>query len=177
LLDLGSHTLDILDYVLGPLTSVSGAAANCASACDVEDSVAMSFRTQGGVPGTALWSFAAASRADRIEIIGTDGNLSIGTFSDDPLEVIVRGKTEQLTLPNPEHIQQPLIQTVVDALEGKGSCPSTAVSAARTSAVMDEALASYYGARDGAFWLEPDRWPGRRAAYRIGAQPLNWPVG
>ena len=168
LLDLGSHTLDVLDFVLGPLTSVSGAAANCASACDVEDSVAMSFRTQGGIPGTAHWSFAAASRTDRIEIIGTDGSLSIGTFSDDPLEVIVRGKAEQLTLPNPEHIQQPLIQTVVDALEGKGSCPSTAVSAARTSAVMDEALASYYGARDGAFWLEPHRWPGRRAAYRVG---------
>src|SRR5208283_1821803 len=90
LLDLGSHTLDILDFVLGPLTSVAGAAANCASACDVEDSVAMSFRTESGVPGTAHWSFAAAARTDRIEIAGSEGSLSIGTFSDEPLELIVQ---------------------------------------------------------------------------------------
>jgi predicted dehydrogenase len=170
LLDLGSHTLDILDFVLGPLTGVAGTAANCASACDVEDSVAISFRTQGGVPGVAHWSFAAAARTDRIEITGSDGSVSIGTFSDEPLEVIVRGVAEQLTLPNPEHIQQPLIQSVVDALEGRGACPSTAVSAARTSLVMDQALGSYYGTREGEFWREPHDWPGKRPA-RPGEPP------
>jgi hypothetical protein len=37
-----------------------------------------------------------------------------------------------------KHIQQPLIQTVVDELLGKGKCLSTGVSGARTNWVMEQ---------------------------------------
>ena len=37
----------------------------------------------------------------------------------------------------PEHIEQPLIQKVVDELRGVGSSPSTDESGARTARVMD----------------------------------------
>ena len=47
-------------------------------------------------------------------------------------------------IPHPPHVQQPLIQTVVDHLNGVGHCPSTGESAARTTRVMDQILASYY---------------------------------
>jgi predicted dehydrogenase len=162
-LDLGSHTLDLLDFILGPLDRISGSAANCASPHDVEDTVAMSFVTKGGVPGTAQWSFASEARADRVEILGTEGHLSFATFADQPLEIVVRGETTRHELPHPEHIQQPLIQSVVDALHGDGVSPSTGSSAARTSAVMDQVLASYYGTRGEGFWRTPHLWPGRRA--------------
>lgn len=162
-LDLGSHTLDLLDFILGPLTSVCGSAANCASPHDVEDTVAMCFVTHGGVPGTAQWSFAAETREDRMDILGTDGRVSASTFGDEPIEIVVRGEVQRVALPNPAVIQQPLIQTVVDALEGRGECPSTGATAARTSAVIDRVLASYYGTREGEFWRDPGRWPRRRA--------------
>jgi hypothetical protein len=51
--------------------------------------------------------------------------------------------TQEFTIGYPEHIQQPLIQSVVDALNGAGICPSTGESAARTSWVMDQMLAGY----------------------------------
>jgi len=38
----------------------------------------------------------------------------------------------------PKHIQRPLIQSIVEELLGKGSCPSTGVTAARTNWVMEE---------------------------------------
>jgi hypothetical protein len=53
-----------------------------------------------------------------------------------------RSQTE-FPLPTPKHIQQPLIQSIVDELNGTGKCPSTGVSAARTSWVMDRMLAGY----------------------------------
>jgi predicted dehydrogenase len=165
-LDLGSHTLDILDFILGPLKSVSGTAANCASPHDVEDAVAMSFFTHDGVPGTGEWSFAADAQEDLIEIFGSDGQLSLSTFGNEPLEFVARGNAERLEFQTPYHIQQPLIQSVVDALHGTGTCPSTGASAARTSAVMDRVLTSYYGSRDGEFWREPAQWPGRRPPTR-----------
>jgi hypothetical protein len=49
------------------------------------------------------------------------------------------GSTE-FAIEYPPHIQQPLIQSVVDDLLGEGQCPSTGVSAARTSWVMDQML-------------------------------------
>jgi predicted dehydrogenase len=163
-LDLGSHTLDLLDWMFGPLVDVTGCAANCATPGDVEDTVAMSFVTAGGVPGSAQWSFASDERLDSIEVLGTEGSVAVPTFGEGPVRVSARGRSEQLDLPNPEHIQQPMIQAVMDALHGKGAAPSTGTSGARTSAVMDQVLLSYYGSRDGAFWQTPHLWPRSRSA-------------
>jgi predicted dehydrogenase len=161
-LDLGCHTLDVLDFVLGPLRDVSGSAANCASPYDVEDTVGMSFVAEGGAPGTAHWSFATEALEDRLDVLGTEGRVTLSTFGTEPVEVMVRGEIERIEAPNPPHIQQPMIQSVVDALEDGAACPSTGVSAARTSAVLDRVLASYYGTRDADFWRDTQRWPGRR---------------
>jgi hypothetical protein len=44
----------------------------------------------------------------------------------------------------PKHIQQPLIQTIVDELLGNGQCPSTGVSGARTGWVMEQLCSVVY---------------------------------
>ncbi len=162
-LDLGSHALDLLDHLFGPLTNVSGVAANLASAYAVEDAVAMSFQTETGVPGTATWNFASAFRADLLEINGTEGRLTCSVFGNEPLHLETAAGVQTLDRPNPPHVQQPLIQTVVDDLLGRGVCPSTGESARRTSQVMDRVLAAYYGGRDDEFWMRPATWPGRRS--------------
>jgi predicted dehydrogenase len=161
-LDLGSHTLDILDFIFGPLENLSGSAANVASDYAVEDRVELTFRSKSGALGSASWNFASASHADRITISGTGGELALSTFGQEPLELVSAAGVESFDRPNPEHIQQPLIQSIVDELEGRGACPSTGVSAARTSEVMDQALFGYYGSRGEGFWADPERWPGRR---------------
>jgi len=161
-LDLGCHTLDILDFLLGPLMEVAGTAANLASVGDVEDTVAMSFRTASGALGTAFWNFAGEAREDILEITGTEGRLSLSTFGNEPLEWRTADRCELFDLPNPLHVQQPLIQTIVDDLLGRGRCESTGETALRTARVMDTVLESYYGSRNDAFWERPKTWPGRR---------------
>jgi 1,5-anhydro-D-fructose reductase (1,5-anhydro-D-mannitol-forming) len=69
---------------------------------------------------------------------------------------------QDLERKHPDHVQQPLIHSVVDELLGRGTCPSTGASALRTSEVMDRVLGGYYGGRNDAFWDRPDTWPGRR---------------
>jgi 1,5-anhydro-D-fructose reductase (1,5-anhydro-D-mannitol-forming) len=161
-LDLASHTLDLLDFLCGPLSDVEGVAANVASAHDVEDNVALRFRTPTGALGTGVWNFASAIDHDEVTIQGREGELRFSTFAREPFILRTSAGIEAFDLPNPEHIQEPLIRTIVDALGGVGDCPSTGLSAARTSAVMDAALSSYYGSRSEGFWLDPGRWPGRR---------------
>ncbi|MDF2439692.1 MAG: hypothetical protein JWN98_676 [Abditibacteriota bacterium] len=157
-LDLGSHTLDILDWLLGPFEDVAGVALNRTGDYDVEDGVALSFRA-GGAIGTASWNFAAAHAEDLIIIEGTQGRLQLSTFGQEPLRLETAGGEETFAGENPRHVQAPLIQTIVNDLRGLGTCPSNGTSAARTARVMDIALESYYGGRHDEFWTRPQSWP------------------
>ncbi len=163
-LDLGCHLLDLLDFLLGPLEAVSGLAANRASPCQVEDTVAMHFKTGEGAPGTASWNFAGHTGhapEDRLEICGTDGRITVSVFGVEPVLLSTRRGEESFAFTNPYRIQQPLIQTVVNELLERGTCPSTGESAARTSLVMDRVLSDYYRGRDDEFWLRPETWQHR----------------
>lgn len=144
LLDVGSHTLDILDFLLGPVEQVQGHASNLAHAYPAEDTVTGLLTFQSGVQSVASWCFAAATSDDRNEIIGSRGRIVFSTFGSEPVLVETDGGIEHLAIDNPYHIQQPLIQSMVDALNGGPACPSTGVSAARTSRVMDELIKDYY---------------------------------
>ncbi|MCP4450837.1 MAG: Gfo/Idh/MocA family oxidoreductase [Planctomycetes bacterium] len=138
--DLASHMLDFLDDVFGPIASVQGHAANQAGLYPAEDMVTGSFVFDSGIQGTGQWCATAFDRLDRTEIIGTRGKLTYATFGNDPVEVTTPHGTDMLDLENPVHIQQPLIQTMVNELNGQGTCPSTGQSAARTTWVMDQLL-------------------------------------
>jgi 1,5-anhydro-D-fructose reductase (1,5-anhydro-D-mannitol-forming) len=143
--DLASHQLDLLDWLLGPIVEVAGGAANQAGLYAAEDVVSAAFAFAAGARGTGLWAFSASGDTDRTELIGTRGRITYATFSDAPIVVESEAGTERLELPFPAHVQEPLIQTIVDDLRtGTSSCPSTGDSAARTTKVMDALLARYY---------------------------------
>lgn len=141
--DVGSHMLDFLDYVLGPIREARGFAVNQAGAYPAEDHVTASFAFESGVVGVGDWCFSAFQNVDRTEIIGTQGKIVYSTFDETLLELVTADGTETFTIPYPEHVQQPLIQTIVDQLNGEGICPSTGDSAIRTTRVMDQLLAEY----------------------------------
>jgi predicted dehydrogenase len=138
--DLASHSLDLLDFLLGPLLDVRGFASNQAGAYPAEDTVAATFRFANGAVGSGRWCFCADRRRDVLTILGDRGEIRGATFGDEPFVVVRDGREEALSIPNPPHIQGPLVQTVVDALRGEGICPSTGESAARTTRVMSRVL-------------------------------------
>jgi predicted dehydrogenase len=142
-LDLASHTLDFLDYLLGPIVQAGGTAFNQAGLYPAEDIVTANFTFESGVQGTGVWCFSAFSRSDNTEIVGAMGKLSFSTFDTSPVVLTTSDNIERFAIENPLHIQQPLIQTVVDELNGMGKCPSTGETGARTSWVMDQMLESW----------------------------------
>jgi predicted dehydrogenase len=143
--DLASHMLDFLDDALGPIRAVQGFASNQARLYPAEDIVTGAWTFESGVHGVGTWCFTGFERCDHTEIIGSAGKLSYSTFDTQPVILTTpQGQTE-FAIDYPAHIQQPLIQTIVDALNGVGDSPSTGASAARTSWVMDEMLAHQPG--------------------------------
>lgn len=163
LLDVGSHVLDLFDFFCGPLPidSVQSHAARIAKDSEAEDAVTMIFRTHDGVPGAAAWNFASHVREDTMEFTGTHGRIGFSVFGSEPVRIETAQGVEQLDFPPPPHIAQPMIQSVVDDLLGRGICTSTGESARRTSVILDRVLAAYYGGREDAFWTRPQSWPGR----------------
>jgi len=142
--DLASHTLDFLDYVLGPVKNVRGFACNQEGAYPAEDIVSGAFEFEGGVLGSGLWSFSSFAAADRVTIVGSAGKLTFATFESDPVVLETAQGRESYDIPHPPHVQQPLIQQVVDELRGVGRCVSTGENGLRTTRVMQQLLAEYY---------------------------------
>lgn len=148
--DLASHQLDYLDYVFGPIQSVHGSAGNQAGLYPAADIVNSHFTFKNGIQGFGSWCFTVDKKAekDELTVIGSKGKLSIPFFGEPEIVLeksgLKRKKIFKFDLP--KHIQQPLIQTVVDDLLGSGVCPSTGTSAARTNWVMEEMTKGYYTA-------------------------------
>lgn len=138
--DLGSHMLDFLDFLLGPIRSIHGFASNQAHLYPAEDIVTGTFLFESGVHGVGNWCFTAFDRQDRTEIVGTQGTLTYSTFDARPFVLTTSSGTTEHAYDYPAHIQQPLIQAIVDELNGIGTSPSTGESAARTSWVIDRML-------------------------------------
>jgi 1,5-anhydro-D-fructose reductase (1,5-anhydro-D-mannitol-forming) len=145
--DLGSHMLDLLAHYFGPITEVRGQAGNRGGLYPVEDTVAGAFTFASGVEGVGLWSFVSGARIDRTEILGNAGRISFACFDAGPVVVETAAGRQELDIAHPAHVHQPLIQTVVDELLGRGRCPSDGVSGARTTVVMDRLLAGYRARR------------------------------
>lgn len=145
--DLASHTLDLLDYLLGPIVAVRGDAANLGGHYPAEDIVSGALTFASGVRGSGIWCFTGDRDHDEVTIVGTQGRLVFSTFDDAPVVVEHAGGVQAVSVPNPPHVQQPLIQSIVDTLDGMGACASTGETGARTTRVMEALLQEFYTER------------------------------
>ncbi|OIU72973.1 Gfo/Idh/MocA family protein [Rossellomorea aquimaris] len=136
--DLASHTLDILDFLLGPIQKAKGFSSNQAGYYKTEDIVTGTYQFQSGVHGIGKWCFTAFEDVDMNEIVGSEGKISFSTFGDDPVILTTGEGQQQWSFERPEHVHQPLVETIVKELTGGGEwCQSTGETGARTSRVMD----------------------------------------
>ena len=139
--DLASHQLDFLDFLLGEIVDVKGIALNQARIYPADDMVAAVFQFQSGCVGSGNWCFtsSAISEKDSITIIGSKGELTFNSFGN-PMLIhfkTVDGSTETFSFNHLQPIQKHLIQLVVNELRGEGRSPSTGISAARTTRIME----------------------------------------
>jgi len=135
--DMASHMIDLLQFLLGEIIDARGFAGNQQKLYEAEDIISASFIFESGIHGTGSWCFSSNIEIDETEIVGSKGRIIFPTFQLLPTIIETNYSKEQFDIPNPEHIAQLLIQTIVDELRGKGSCPSTGKTGASASRVMD----------------------------------------
>jgi predicted dehydrogenase len=139
--DLGCHQLDILDFLFGPVVKASGFSKNQGGIYEADDIVVGNFTFENGVVGNGIWCFSTSdvSQMEETIIVGSKGQISFPYFGDHSITLKVEGKeTLRFEFDIPRNIQQPFIQTIIDELNGNGTCPSHGESAARTNWVMEQ---------------------------------------
>lgn len=137
--DLAPHTLDILDFLLGEIEGAQGFTESLGGYYDVTDTISAILKFKSGVLGSAQWCFVTSKYAveDVVEIIGDKGKIIFSIFAFTPIQLNTDFGIQTYTIDSPEHIQQPLIESIVAELLQKGESPSTGISGARTSNVID----------------------------------------
>ncbi|MEX0684539.1 MAG: Gfo/Idh/MocA family oxidoreductase [Balneolales bacterium] len=138
--DLASHQLDYLDFLFGQITRAYGISTNQAGLYPAEDLVTASFEFENGVLGSGNWCFTTAeiSQKDHTIIIGSKGQIEYESFGKGEFTLKTDDGEEVFQFDQPEHIQYPLIQSIVGELLGTAQCPSTGITAARTNWVMSQ---------------------------------------
>ncbi len=139
-LDLASHYFDIIDFLAGPVTAAAGFALNTGGTYAAEDVTAAAFQIGDKVAGTGVWNFNAPVSADSVVFTGSEGDIATAVIADADVVVTRAGQPNLYRFRNPPHVHQPLIQTIVDELRGKGKCESTGDSGARSAWVTDTCL-------------------------------------
>jgi len=144
--DLACHQIDYLDLLFGPIRKVRSIAVNQAGLYKAEDFVSAEFLFSNDIVATGTWSFSVSldSSRDTIEIIGDKGSIKFTTFSFEPIILTNEAGSQEFINERPEHVQYNLIEKIVRSLNGQGESPSTGITGARTSKIMDEVVAEYY---------------------------------
>jgi predicted dehydrogenase len=139
--DLASHQLDLVEFLLGEIEDVEGHSINKMGWYDAPDILSASFKFKNDILGTGFWNFASHpdEKKDEVIITGRKGSIRFSCFDGNaPVILHTDNGTKKFDLPYPQHVQQPLIQTIVNSLRGVGECPSTGYSGARANLLMDE---------------------------------------
>lgn len=140
--DLAPHQIDILQDLFGVITRAHGYPANRAHLYEAEDTISACFFFESGIPGSGSWCFVGheSAKEDCIEIIGDKGSLSFSVFNYESIRLINSEGKKDIVVPNPPYVQLPIIQKVIEDLQGIGICECTAISATPTNWVLDRIL-------------------------------------
>lgn len=140
--DLAPHQLDLMLFFFGEPTTLLGQALNKSKNYHADDYVSAEIVFKNKVLFKGLWDFDVKkeNEVDLCEIKGTKGVLRFGVFIDF-CELSLNGETKSLTFEHLQHVQQPMIEQVVNYFLDKGPNPCSGTDALIVMKMLDKIVA------------------------------------
>lgn len=140
--DLAPHQLDIMYWLFGDAQKISGHSCNKGGLYTADDTVTGNILFANGIEFIGNWCFCAAEDKDHCEIIGSKGKLSF-SFFDELRVTITTNKTFTLNFEPLQHVQQPMIERIVQYLLGNTLNPCTGREGVEVMRWMGEMTTSF----------------------------------
>lgn len=137
--DLAPHQLDLVLHFFGRPSLAKGIAVNQGGYYEPADTVSGQLLLPGGVLFQGLWSFVAPEeeKKDEFTIIGEKGSLRFPVFDHHAITWTKEGSEEQILFDRLEHVQQPMIEKVVQYFLGEADNPCPAEDGAEVMRMME----------------------------------------
>ena len=137
--DLSPHQLDLMQFFFGDVEKASGFAMNQAGLYPADDLVTGNILFKRGVWFNGAWCFTGAEKEEKdlVEIIGSAGSIRFSTFSTHHIVLSKKGEERLISFDELAHVQQPMIEAVVQYFLDQGPNPSSAESAVATMKIID----------------------------------------
>lgn len=136
--DLAPHQLDLMYYFFGEVQKITGIAVNQAGNYIAHDMVSGSMQFTNGIVFSGTWCFNAAATTDTCEIIGSNGSIYFSVFGGNTITVIAKGVTQTFSFETLPHVQQPMIEKVVEYFLGTADNPCSGEEGAAVMGMMEE---------------------------------------
>jgi predicted dehydrogenase len=138
LYDIGSHRIDLLNYIFGTPQEVRACLSNAVHRIPVEDSATVLIKYPGGLHGIVDARWNSQIIRDQFQIVGTEGEIDL-TPLNGPELVSPRGREN---LPAHSNLHYPCIKNFVDAVLEDQPLLSSGATAVWTDWVTEKALMS-----------------------------------
>ena len=138
--DLSPHQLDLLYYFFGEVDKASGISNNQGGLYAADDMVTGNILFKNGVQFSGVWCFnvAGPDEKDYCEIVGDKGTICFSFFEHKPVSISINGKTENLSFDPLQHVQQPMIEQVVNYFLDEGPNPCSAEEGVEVMKLIDQ---------------------------------------
>ncbi len=137
--DLSPHQLDLMYYFFGEIDKTCGIGNRQGSLYAADDMVSGNILFKSGVQFSGVWSFNVSSQdeKDECEIVGEKGKIVFSFFENKPVAMIVDGETKTFSFDALQHVQQPMIENVVNYFLDEGTNPCSAEEGVEIMKLMD----------------------------------------
>ena len=135
LFDIGSHRIDVLNFLFGQPQRVRGHLSNAVHHYAVEDNATVMIDYEDGVRGVVDVRWHSRVKRDECRIRGTEGEMDLTPLNGP--ELVYPGGREHL--PPHVNLHYPLLENFVDAVFGKGPLLASGASSIWTDWVTERA--------------------------------------
>ena len=137
--DLSPHQLDLMIHWFGKVVHANGFGYNQRQFNAADDCVHGWAKFDSGVVLQGRWHYAVApaQARDLCEVIGTAGKLSINFFGQQVIRLTNADGEQEMIIPNPQHIQQPMIEQVNSYFRGERDNPCSVSEAQKVMELID----------------------------------------
>lgn len=138
--DLAPHQLDLMYHFFGEPDKAFGYAVNQGRLYGADDIVSGNILFKSGILFSGTWCFnvAEADEKDNCEIFGSERKISFSVFQMENITITANGKTEILSFEALQHVQQPMIEKVVEYFLDEASNPCSAEEGAEVMKLIDQ---------------------------------------